>query len=62
MKYKHVVLRASRLASRDVLSGAAILESNPPPQVSVQIEELDRRDIAMLTRDTDVSDWLLRCR
>lgn len=54
MKAKHIVLRTNRLASRDVFSGPAMLESAAAAEVSVQIEELDRRDIATITRDADV--------
>jgi len=54
MKTRHIVLRADRLGSRNVFNGPAMLESAAPAALSVQIEELDRRDIATVTRDADV--------
>lgn len=57
MKQKCVVLRANHMLSRDVSQGRFFNTTNvfvPYPEVRVQIEDLHRRDISVLTRDADV--------
>ncbi len=59
MKLKHLVLRASRLAARDVFRGPSVLgplagAMSAAPEISVQIEEIERRDIPAITRDADL--------
>lgn len=53
MKFKHMVLRSSRLATRDIFSGP-VIEAAAAAEMNLEVEELDRRDIALISRDMDV--------
>lgn len=60
MKTKHVILRAPRASTRDLFLGplAAPLggprEVEAPTAVKLDIDELDRRDVGKVARDSDV--------
>ena len=57
MKEKHIILRTPRSATRDMFSGAtpAFRESAAAAAgMTLQVDEMDRRDISKLTRDADV--------
>jgi subtilisin family serine protease len=54
MKEKHIVLRGSRVSTGDVfLGGAATLES-APVVLSVEVTEMDRKDLSQVRREADV--------
>lgn len=54
MKQKHVILRSDRMATRDIFRGPSPLEVTVPPEIKVEVKELERRDIPKLTRDAEV--------
>ncbi len=54
MKSEYLVLRSSRLATRDVFANPAALGAPTPTDVRVEMEDLNRRDIPLVTRDADV--------
>ena len=54
MKEKLIVLRRGGALSRDVFRGPSF-ESAAPPEVKVEIEEVERREIPAITRNADVA-------
>lgn len=55
MKEKHIILRSAGSASRDTFRGATPIGHDAAPiEVNVKIEELEHRDVPMLTRDIHV--------
>jgi hypothetical protein len=58
MKEKHIVLRSTRTATGDLFLGSLAmpsgLESAAPATVSVEVEEIDRRKLAELSRSSEV--------
>lgn len=58
-KSKCVILRTSRMSSKDMFSGpffntSSVITAPLDAQIKVEIEELSRRDIPVITRDADI--------
>ncbi|MFD1691429.1 S8 family serine peptidase [Azotobacter chroococcum] len=54
MKQKLVILRSDRMATRDIFRGPSPLDVAIPPEIKVEVDEVERRDIPKLTRGADV--------
>lgn len=53
MGQKHIILRGSQLSTRDPMGGAVPFDVSPP-EVSVEIADLSRKELSSLARERDV--------
>jgi len=54
MKHRYIVLRGSRLETRDAFRGSSTILEAAASEVKAQVEELESRDVAALAREADV--------
>ena len=54
MREKHIVLRGSRVSTGDVFHGGAASLESAPVVLSVEVADMDRKDLLQVTREADV--------